>query len=227
MLRGGMAVIAFALPVVLLVGGHWASSGAQPTSISGYYHTAMRNVFVGALITLGVFLLLYRAFNRLENWLLNIAGLAVICVALLPCGPDQGATDTAARTFTAAQAHGICAMVAFGCLAAVAIFLGRDTVSLLPDQPTRRRYTRVYVALGIAMIVLPAAALLLAHWSVSWLFWVESAALWVFATYWTVKTEECHRVEADLTAMTGGWPMTDRDTADAAVRAHRAPDYRV
>lgn len=205
MLRGGMAVIAFLLPVVLLVGGRRAWPGAQPASISGYYHTAMRDVFVGALVTLGVFLVLYRAFGRLENWLLNIAGLAVICVALLPCARDLGSTDGAGHSFTAAQAHGICATVAFACLAAVAIFLGDDTVQLLPTKRTRRLYKGVYVGLGIAMIGMPAAALLLTHRSPSSLFWVETAALWVFALYWTVKTLECRRVEADIKAMTGSF----------------------
>jgi len=204
MLRGGMAVIAFLLPVVLLVGGRQTWPGAQPASISGYYHTAMRDVFVGALVTVGVFLVLYRAFNKVENWLLNIAGLAVICVALLPCGRDQGSTDAVGQ-FTAAQAHGICAMVAFGCLAVVAIFLGRDTVNLLPDKPTQRLYRGVYIGLGIAMIAMPAAALWLTRTNASSLFWVETAALWVFASYWMVKTQECRRVEADIKAMTGSF----------------------
>jgi len=202
MLRSGMSLIAFALPIVLLIGGNRTAPDPQPTSISGYYHTAMRDVFVGALITLGTFLILYRVYNRLENWLLNVAGLAVIGVGLCPCDRDPGSTDGAAHIFMLAPVHGICAAVAFGCLAVVAIFLGRDTVPQLP-QRARARYTTIYIVLGVAMVTAPVTTMILAHRSATSLFWVESAALWVFALYWTVKTMEYRATQADITALSG------------------------
>lgn len=194
-LRLTMAGIALSLPLVLLFVGQAIHSGPQPTSISGYYHTPMRNAFVGALVVLGTFLVLYRTVNRVENWLLNLAGAAVLAVAFLPCAPDQGATDAAGSPFTAPAAHGICALIAFGCLAVVSVFLGRDTLSELPDDQVRRRFRTVYVVLGGAMIAAPVLAVVLAYHNVTWLFWVETAALWVFAVFWLVKTWEYYLID--------------------------------
>jgi hypothetical protein len=54
-LRQVVGWIGTLLPIVLLVGGA-LSSQARPDSMSGYYYTDMRNVFVGALCALGAFL---------------------------------------------------------------------------------------------------------------------------------------------------------------------------
>jgi hypothetical protein len=200
-LRLGMFAIGAALPFALLIGGHAASSGHQPDSISGYYHTGMRNLLVGALVMMGTSLLLYRGFGRLENWLLNFAGIGAVGVAFLPMSRDPGATD-GPDVFTSPHWHAASALVAFAGIGLTAILCGRYTTSLL-DAATRRKYLITYQALGTAMIVLPVLVVLLAHGASAWMFWAESAALWVFAAYWLVKTIECRSTDADTVAVEG------------------------
>lgn len=193
-IRAGLFAVAVALPFALLVGGHVADSGAQPGSISGYYHTAMRNLLVGALITIGTALFLYRGFSRLEDWLMNVAGLGAIGVAFLPAGRDAGATD-GPSAFTFPHGHAACALVTFGCIALTALFCSEDTLKLQPEN-LRPRYRIVYRVLGIAMILLPLSAAVFTHGGQAWLFWTESAAVWTFAAYWLVKTLELGLEEA-------------------------------
>ena len=82
----GMGVIAALLPVVLpLVGGY---DGHY--SISYFYHVSdvCRNILVGALWAVGVFLFLFQGLSKVENRILNLAGVAVISVAMNPMPDD-------------------------------------------------------------------------------------------------------------------------------------------
>ena len=70
-----------------------------PGSLSGFYYTHMRNLFVGAMCAVGVFFVAYRGHDKWDDRLTNVAGLAAILIALFPTmppyyskspnGPDQ------------------------------------------------------------------------------------------------------------------------------------------
>ncbi|MGH3255061.1 MAG: hypothetical protein ACRDOU_06550 [Streptosporangiaceae bacterium] len=84
------------LPIVLLVGNAISSSAPRPDSISGYYYTDMRNIFVGTLWALGVFLVAYRGYDGVDESITNVAGLAAIGVALCPTKPTVCTAGTGA-----------------------------------------------------------------------------------------------------------------------------------
>jgi len=63
-LRIVMPVIAILLPIVFLVSAFWVGMHG---SISAFYYTGMRNVFVGALFAIGICLYVYKGYNPLEN----------------------------------------------------------------------------------------------------------------------------------------------------------------
>jgi hypothetical protein len=86
-LRQTVGWIGTLLPIVLLVGNAISSTTPRPYSISGYYYTDMRNIFVGALWALGVFLVAYAGYDDVDRWITNIAGLGAIGVALCPTKP--------------------------------------------------------------------------------------------------------------------------------------------
>jgi hypothetical protein len=54
LLRQVVGWIGTLLPIVLIVGNAISSTTPRPGSMSGYYYTDMRNVFVGALCALVV-----------------------------------------------------------------------------------------------------------------------------------------------------------------------------
>src|SRR5215469_5887569 len=72
-LRKVVGGIGLLLPVGLLVGNTLVASNL-PHSMSGYYYTDVRNLFVGALCALGVFLIGYAGFDDWDRWLTNVAG---------------------------------------------------------------------------------------------------------------------------------------------------------
>jgi hypothetical protein len=71
---------------------HWV-----PGSLSGFYYTHMRNLFVGAMCAMGVFFAAYRGYDRWDNRLTNLAGIAAICIALSPTTPPFYSTSPTGR----------------------------------------------------------------------------------------------------------------------------------
>jgi hypothetical protein len=86
-LRRAVGWIANLLPIVLLVGNLISSAASPPESMSGYYYTDMRNIFVGSLCALGVFLVAYNGYDNVDRWVTTIAGLGAIGVAFCPTKP--------------------------------------------------------------------------------------------------------------------------------------------
>jgi hypothetical protein len=95
-LRQTVGWIGTLLPVVLLVGVAISSTASRPGSISGYYYTDMRNILVGALCALGVFLGAYAGYDDVDRWITNIAGIGAIGVAFCPTKPAVCATGAQA-----------------------------------------------------------------------------------------------------------------------------------
>jgi hypothetical protein len=112
-LRVGMATLAFALPIVLCIGGllhAWIDHPLQiQNSLSAYYHAVplnqcpeshsgvYRDLFVGILTAISICLITYRGYTPLENWMLNIAGFFLALVAFFPMGwppSENGCGDT-------------------------------------------------------------------------------------------------------------------------------------
>jgi len=82
-LRRAVGWIAILLPFGLRA-GVIVFGTAMPGSVSGYYYSPMRNVLVAALCVLGVFLIAYNGYDRLDSAITNVAGVAAIGVAFFP-----------------------------------------------------------------------------------------------------------------------------------------------
>jgi len=53
-------------------------------SISNYYFTGMRDVLVGAICAIALFMFFYRGYDKLDDWAGNMTGLFAIGVAWFP-----------------------------------------------------------------------------------------------------------------------------------------------
>lgn len=181
----GIGLIALLLPVALpLAGGYWNSY-----TISYYYHLGglSRDIMVGGLCATGVFLFLFHGLSRLENWLLNLGGAAVIMVALVPMPNNQFNEQL--------TLHATFALIFFACIAVVAIVLSRGRIKYIIYPPIKRRFKYAYLAAGAAMILMPAAVIALHRLGGGakeshLIYWVETVGIWAFAAYWFVKTQE-------------------------------------
>lgn len=89
-LRFAIGLLAFALPWLLILIDRWLITGEPQIrgSMSAYYHSAARDVFVGGLIATGGFLISYMTGKvRTYDYVFSsIAGVLVIIVAVVPTG---------------------------------------------------------------------------------------------------------------------------------------------
>jgi hypothetical protein len=97
-LRKAIGWIGILLPFVVFLGnwiifshhvaGCLAPTGNKlPDSLSGYYYSHMRDVFVGGMWAAGVFLFFYTGHDTFARVATNVAGLAAIGIALFPTMP--------------------------------------------------------------------------------------------------------------------------------------------
>jgi hypothetical protein len=76
------------------VGACFAPNPRIPGSLSGFYYTHMRNLFVGAMCAMGIFFVAYRGHDTWDNRLTNAAGAAAIFIALFPTMPPYYSPST-------------------------------------------------------------------------------------------------------------------------------------
>lgn len=203
-LRRGMAIIAALLPFVLALGGLVIFRLPIQQSMSAYYHAGggvMRDAFVGSLIGVGAFLLLYKGYTAREDWALNIAGVLLILTALFPMNWPSGEAG-------GKSPHGAFAVLFFLAIAYVCLFCA-NTIDLVAPDAQRLPYRLVYRILGVLMIGLPLVAVALSyllrpHSAERYtILLVEAAGIWVFGSYWLVKTLEVKQSCADTLAVDG------------------------
>ena len=189
-----MGILGVLLPVVLAIGAVAIGSteGIQD-SISAYYDTVMRGVFVGILFAIGVFLFSYtgyepsddrKRFEPSDNIAGNVACVFALGVALFPVS-GSGAVRTV---------HFISAVGMFLTLGYFSLYLFTKTGGDPSTQKLARN--RVYVACGV--IILTCIGLIAVYKafledtsiaSIEPVFWLETLALWAFGVSWFVKGE--------------------------------------
>src|SRR6266404_3334570 len=92
-LRKAVGAVALGLPFALSIPLWILRHHIIQSSISGYYYTGMRNLFVGSLCAIAMFMLCCRGYD----WQDELAGIfSAVCalgVAFFPTAPDDCATQ--------------------------------------------------------------------------------------------------------------------------------------
>ncbi len=211
-LRKSIGLIGFFLPFLLLA-GVWLFNVEMQISISRFFFTEMRDIFVLSLAGVGVFLINYHGHDPenhefLSDWLVStIAGVTVLGVALIPTLCDGDCYRPLTLIDSRISADGLQSSLHFGaagffliCLAIFCLKLFTKS-NVPPDQwsPDKKLRNRIYRICG--WIILAMVALLLgfkfllpgtgAAWDAGWnfTFWAESVAVWAFGVSWLVKGE--------------------------------------
>jgi len=135
-----IGVIAVLLPFILIVVNWGIGHGVQP-SMSGYYYTPMRNIFVGSLCAIGVFLVSYDGYDLADRAITDAAGLCTVCVAFFPTTPADQPT---ARQVLVGDFHLTFACTAFVLLSVMAFRFAKREAT----PPGLAWWARVRYALG-------------------------------------------------------------------------------
>lgn len=192
-LRKAVGIIGFCLPFVLVFGKMLFQGGGLQSSISRYYYTDMRDVFVGSMCSIGIFLMSCRGFDRRDEIAGRFSCAFALGVALCPTTPD-GNTSAVVRFIGAL--HLCFAALLFLTLAFFCICLFTETHPGRKPAGRKKQRNNVYLTCGYAMIGcivllgvvnIPFINPLVARFNP--VFWLEAVAVIAFGFAWLTKGE--------------------------------------
>ena len=179
-IRRFVGIVALLLPCVLLLFG-----GAQRT-ISSYYHSGLRDVFVGAMCAVAMFLFFEHiplthnvstTFRRWNNLTGNVAAIAAVGVALVPTIREGESPNWQSCVHVAAS------ILFFLCLAIFSLYLFRK------DRICRAGWrNRMHLVSGLIIVAMAVAAIIGGIQRAN-IFWFEAIAVQAFGFSWILKGE--------------------------------------
>jgi hypothetical protein len=178
------------LPFAMAIPWWLLRDHALQTSISDYYYTGMRNLFVGSLCAIAMFLLCCRGFDRKDEVAGMLSALCALGVALFPTTPAA----PSAFQREVGRAHYAFAALLFLTLAYFCLVLFKMTAAnrILTRKKLQRNnvYTVCgYVILG-SLLAIAATKIFELKYSIVGLgpvFCFESTSLLAFGTAWLTK----------------------------------------
>jgi hypothetical protein len=214
-MRRALGILGITLPLILLAGSLLLGGCKEVQgSISTYYHTNMRNIFVGFNCAVALFLFAYRG----HDWRDNIAGylgcIFVLGVAFLPCSistPEQAClVPASAQSPIVGKLHNLSALLYFIILIVYSMFLFPKThMDMVTGEKKfmgrqKKRRNVVYYICGSIMTL--SLLLILAYlWflknpypgleRLDPVFWLESFVLLSFGISWLTKGQLIFRDE--------------------------------
>jgi hypothetical protein len=200
-LRRSIGILGISLPIILIVGSSLSESCTEVLdSISMYYHTDMRDVFVGILFAVSLFLYTYKGYDMRDYIVSRAASIFAIGIALCPTSmaPNNLCLNVINDTNPLiSQLHFVCAALFFSTLAynSICLFTESNKSILGKAKQTRNLIYKVCGYVMILCIVLIAVYFFTCSDNCSSLakinpvFWLETIALWAFGLSWLTKGE--------------------------------------
>ncbi len=189
-LRIIIGILGLTFPFILSLGAWIVFGTGLQNSISHYYHTGMRDVFVGFLFVIGFFLMTYGGYDLIDNIVSTVGGISAVLAAIFPTTADGTITVIKILHFVFAGLF-LLSLVYF------ALVLFPKTDPSVPPTPEKLIRNKVYKTCGWIMLV---CLLLIGIYSFfpdnlrSQLdaayhpeFWLESIAVVAFGVCWLVK----------------------------------------
>ena len=209
--RRAIGISGLLLPIILGPIG-WLVFGIRfQDNLSSYYYTPLRDVFVGTIFAIGIFLFCYRGNDWVENWTANLGCLFAIGIALFPLDPHS---DPLQQRSIVGYLHTLCGGAFFLTLSFYSLYHFPSSTSMNRElEPHEQQRAFVYrtsgivilvsmFAMGVYLFLLPPDWKQLAnHYHL--LFWLEWIAVWAFAAAWLTKGRTIVAdIAIDLLAMT-------------------------
>jgi hypothetical protein len=192
-LRQAVGYVALGLPFVVSIGWWLFGGHVLESSISSYYYTGMRNLFVGSLCAIAMFQLCCRGYDIKDEIAGLFSAFCALGVAFFPTTPDVSATPHQEEI---GVAHYTFATLLFLTLAYFCLVLFR--MGAADRIPTEQKVQRnmVYTVCGIAILVsLIAIAILVKLLHIEYfgkfgtVFIFETTSLFAFGIAWLTKGE--------------------------------------
>jgi len=198
-IRRAVGFLGLLLPAVLVAGTYLFSICRQiEPSISHYYYTSMREVFVGTLCSVSLFLFTYKGYSRLDSLASNAAGFFILLVAIFPTDfllDNACQQDVRAPIYLPFHKviHLTSAALFFLTLAAMSYFLFTKSdfpaEQQTPEKKTRNGIYRMCAIVMVLSLVIILFGFIFDTGNSTLTFWFETLALVSFGVSWLTKGE--------------------------------------
>lgn len=205
-MRRAIGILGFTFPLIMLAGSFlFGNCKEVQMSISTYYYTNMRNIFVGYNCAVALFMFAYRG----HDWMDNVAGylgcVFALGVAFLPChvNPDQTCLImTTSHQPVIGRLHNLSALLYFIILIIYSLFLfpkthmNVATGERIVMRRQKKKRNLVYYICGSIMTVSLFLIIFYLYYIDDFypglknhnpVFWLESIMLFSFGISWLTK----------------------------------------
>lgn len=201
-LRRIVGILGFALPFVLALGALLVFNTGLQGTLSGYYHTNMRDIFVGAIWAIAFVLFSYKGYDRKDDIAGNLACIFAIGLTLFPTTPEAPPNELTPIGII----HVCFAALFFLTLIYFSWFLFTKT---LPGEaivgPKKARnfiYRACAIIMALCMILMVIYTVLpkgtqMTLLPIAPIFWLESIAILAFGVSWGIKGQIFFRDQTD------------------------------
>ena len=190
-LRKSVGIIALGLPFAVAV-PWWIVAHKLESSISLYYYTGTRNLFVGSLCAIAMFQLGARGYDRKDELAGTFSAICALGVAFFPTSPDS----PTAHQKVIGGIHYTFAALLFFTLAYFCLVLFEMSAADTELTPQKLQRNRVYTLSGYAILASMSLLAILKLSRIDMLpgglgtaFVFETTSLWAFGIAWLVKGE--------------------------------------
>ncbi len=153
-IRKAIGILGMSLPI-LVIGLGAAVHLQVADSLSGYYHTSVRDVFVSVLFASGLLLMVYQGSNPTDRHLTTAAGFLAILVVVFPTQPVDGAPGPIGIFLLTPDVSWICHLVSafsfFGLMGFICLFRFTRHDSKTPADRIRLNFR--YKVCGLFIVI--------------------------------------------------------------------------
>jgi hypothetical protein len=192
-MRKAVGVLAIGLPFAVAIPWWFLRGHTFEASISCYYYTWTRNVFVGTLCAVATLMLCCQGYDIWDEIAGFFSAICALGVAFFPTAPGPCYVE---RKFNVGKIHWTFAALLFLTLACFCLFLFTMSAQDRILTPRKIQRNRVYYVCGSLILFSMLMIAVLAHFDVKYLpggvgsdFFFETTALWAFGIAWLVKGE--------------------------------------
>ena len=202
-MRRIIGILGIGLPIIVVLGSFIQNGFVLGESISSYYYTNMHDFFVGLLSCVGLFLISYKGYERIDSITSTISGVLALGISLFPTSTEIIGINKVGifqlNNKISVYFHLTFASLFFLSMAFISIFLfTRNESNMLTKEKKKRNL--VYIVCGciilfsILCIIVYTAALqntFIATLKPILIF--ETLSLISFGVSWLVKGETLFR----------------------------------
>jgi len=185
------------------------------SSISHYYYSVSGIIFTSLLMLIGVFLASYRGYDKIDNAITWIGGVAISLVAIIPT-PYENCTDLGPTPICVSEHDVIFGFLPVGSIhfgGAVLFFICMAIMSIRQftqgdlTMPGKKMRNMIYYICGYGILFTIVFAGIMIYGfhkdeGTNFIFWVEVVMLVFFAAAWLLKGKVLNDLKQGLLKMT-------------------------